>query len=85
MYLQTNGKYSCIAAVSSVTLAIKAQRALNSSGIPSEVISLTADQTRRGCAYGLEFSCTEESAVRALLRTAHIPVSQYLKKGDTSP
>lgn len=85
MYLQNNSNRGCIAAVSSVTLAIKAQRTLSSSGIPSEVISLTADQTRRGCAYGLEFSCAEESNVRTLLRTAHIPVSQYLKKGGTVP
>lgn len=84
MYLQHNNR-GCIAAVSSVTLAIKAQRALSTSGITSEVISLTADQTRRGCAYGLEFSCAEEAAVRALLRAAHIPISQYLKKGGSPP
>ena len=83
MYLQNN--QACVAAVSSVTLAIKAQRALSSSGIPSEVISLAANQTRRGCAYGLEFSCAEEATVRTLLRSARIPISQYLKKGGSPP
>ena len=85
MYLPASTHSACIAALSSLTLAIKAQRALSASGLGSEVISLSSGQTRRGCAYGLEFPCSHESEVHALLRAARIPVSQYLKKGESPP
>lgn len=85
MYLPNIGYQGCIAALHSVTLAIKAQRALNAENISAEVITLNASETRRGCAYGLSFPCNEESRVRALLRAARIPVSQYLRKGGSPP
>lgn len=85
MYLPSNGYQRCIAALHSVTLAIKAQRALAAEGIGAEVITLNASETRRGCAYGLSFPCDAESRVRALLRAARIPVSQYLRKGGMPP
>lgn len=85
MHLPYNGNQGCIAALHSVTVAIKAQRALATEGITAEVITLNASETRRGCAYGLTFPCDAENRVRALLRAARIPVSQYLRKGGTPP
>ena len=84
MYL-TDETGDCVAALGSVTLAIKAQRSLAAIGIKSDIISLPAKATRRGCGFGLTFPCAEEGAVRRSLRAARIPISQYLKKGDIPP
>ena len=85
MYPQANRGEKLIAAIGSMTAAIKAQRALASSGIGSEVISLSPSDTRRGCAYGLEFSASDEREARAVLRIARIGVSQYLRKDELKP
>ena len=52
-----------VAAIGSMTAAIKAQRTLAASGIASEVISLSPGETRRGCAYGIEFACSQSNNV----------------------
>ena len=85
MYTTVSNEGSLVAAVSSITLAIKGQRALGASGIAAEVISLSPGESRRGCAYGLAFSPSAEGAARAALRAARIPVSQYLRKGGPLP
>ena len=80
-----NDTGDCVAALGSVTLAIKAQRQLAASGITADIISLPAKATRRGCGFGLTFPCADEATVRRSLRAARIPISQYLKKGDIPP
>ena len=74
--------WSCIAALGSTTQAIKAQRVLLGSGIPAEVLPLAPSQTRRGCAFGVSFSCSRLAAVRAELQNAGIPVSQFIKREE---
>lgn len=69
-----------IAAIGSMTAAIKAQHILSKAGIDSQVISLSPEQTRRGCAYGIAFSASKESLARTALRNARVRVSQYLRK-----
>ena len=71
---------TCIAAISSLNISIKAQKALAGGGIFSKVISLEPSATRRGCAYGLEFSCAEENTVRSLLRRAGVFPSEFIEK-----
>ncbi len=78
MYTPSNGR--CIAAIGAMTAAVKAQRALLDSEITAEVIALAPEDTRRGCAYGLEFPCRMQSEARAALRAARISVSQYIEK-----
>lgn len=75
------GRSACVATMPSMTLAFKAEKTLTAVGIPCEIISLLPGESKRGCAYGLLFACETERRVRALLRGAHIPVSQYLKRG----
>ncbi len=75
------GKSACVATMSSITLAFKAEKTLAAVGIPCEIISLLPGESKHGCAYGLLFPCENERRIRALLRSAHIPVSQYLKRG----
>ena len=70
----------CRAALGPVTAALRAKRALAEHGIPAEVVSLAPEESRRGCAFGIEFPCIKESAVRSVLRGSHISVSEYLKE-----
>ena len=81
MHVSNTFRGKCVAAVGSMTAAIKAQRILLSHGIDAEVVALAPEQTRRGCAYGTEFSAKYQSAARTALRGAGVSVSQYMLKG----
>lgn len=78
MYPRNTFPQKCVAAIGSMTAAIKAQRALLSANISAEVIALAPEETRRGCAYGVEFAAISENAARAVFRAARISVSQYI-------
>ena len=69
---------TCIATTTSLNISIKAQKALLSAGIYSKIVSLDPSMTPKGCAYGIEFSCFDERAVRSILRASGIYPSQYL-------
>ena len=71
----------CTAAIGSLTYTIKAQRALEKSGIRSHIVKLNASMTRRGCAYGLEFSMQDLKAVRAIMNQEKISVASYINGG----
>ena len=73
----------CIGALGSMTTAVKASRTLAQHGIFAEVIALSANETKRGCAYGISFDCDAIDAVRSALRGADIAVTQYLQRGGT--
>ena len=74
-----------IAAIGAMTAAIKAQRALESAGIPAQVVSLSPAETRHGCAYGVSYAADRHSSARQALRLAHVSVSEYLQKGGSEP
>lgn len=74
-----NTRGTCTAAIGSMTAAVGARRALSANGIESEIVALAPEQTRRGCAWGVEFDATVERAARATLHRAGISVSQYIK------
>ena len=84
MYTRASRRQSCIAALGSMTAAVKAQRALLALGIKSEVVALSPEDTRRGCAYGVEFPCDRASEVHRSLNAARISVSQYIER-DIKP
>ena len=73
----------CTAVIGSMTIALKAQKILNSSSIRSTVVKLDSSATQRGCSYGLEFECNQYSNVRYILEKSHVIVSRYLTGGDT--
>lgn len=79
--MQYKSEEKSVAAIGSMTAAIKAQRALAASGIAAEIVSLSPRETRRGCAYGVEYSVQFDTNVRNALRAARISVSQYFRKG----
>ena len=76
---------SCIAAVGSMTMALKAEQVLKGAGVAAEVRPLSPRETRKGCAFGVAFPCDAHRAARIALQGARITVSQYLKKDGTSP
>lgn len=74
---------SKIAVIGSMTAAIKAQRALAGADVSVHVVSLSPRDSKRGCAYGIEFPIEMEGAVRFVLRRDRIPVAEFLQKGGT--
>ena len=72
---------SCTAALGSLTLAMKAESVLSEAGISGKIVKLDPSMTRRGCAYGIEYLCEYQKAVRSAFNTAKISVSRYIK-GD---
>lgn len=77
---QNSYQIKTVAAIGSMTAAIRAQRALQAVSIFSEVVSLLPSETHRGCAYGIEFATEQENAARLALRRERIRVSQYIRK-----
>ena len=73
----------CTAALGTMTAAQKAMRALAARGIFAEIVGLSANETRRGCAFGVSFDCDATEQVRTTLRGVGIPVTQYLRRGGT--
>lgn len=71
----------CTAAIGSLTHAMKAQSALTADGIVSKIVKLDPSMTRKGCAYGIEYSCDDHKAVRSAFNTAKISVSSYIRGG----
>lgn len=68
----------CIATIPSLNICIKAQKALAENAIFCKIITIDPKLTKRGCAYGIEFSCTDEKNVKYILRRAGIRPSQFL-------
>jgi hypothetical protein len=69
---------NCIAAIPSINICIKGQKALAENGIFSNIVGLEPSVTKRGCAYGIEFPCSEKSRVRSILQKVGIKPSQYI-------
>lgn len=72
-----NSNGNCFAELGSVTYAMKAQKALAAAAIPSTVIKSESSSSRRGCTYGIQFSCRQEKNVQTVLAAAHIAVKQW--------
>ena len=82
----TDKKYSyksCTAALGTMTAAQKAQRALASAAIPSGLTKL-GDLSRRGCVWGVSFSCNQKENVRSVLSAAGISVRAWEDGNDIS-
>lgn len=62
----------CIIAMRSVTLAGKAERALRSAGIKTELVSVEPSLTKRGCSYGLSVECGLAERCERLLKSRGI-------------
>ncbi len=69
------------ASIGSLTHAMKGQKLLAGVGIESRIVKLDAKRTRRGCAYGIEFSSAELKRAKSTLGASHLPVSEYFSGG----
>ena len=67
----------CVAAIGSVTQAMKAQKVLDAAAIPTTVVKLEATSRRLGCIHGVRFSCAQENNVKRVLEAARIAVKQW--------
>ena len=72
---------SCTAAIGSLTIAMKALAALEKAGITARIVKLNPSMTRKGCAYGIEYSCEYHKAVRSAFNAANVSASSYIKGG----
>ena len=76
-----NNNIYCTAALSSLTYAMKAQRALESAGLHSDIVKLDSRRSRHGCAYGVKFKCEHAASVRSVMKENGIGVIKYLNGG----
>jgi len=68
---------SCTAAIGSMTLAMKAQRALAAAAVPCTVVKTEDGHGLRGCVYGIAYACSQERNVRSILESAKINVREW--------
>lgn len=69
----------CIASLKSMTIAIKAQKALSKIGIDSEIVKLEANMTKKGCAYGIKFDCINLYSVENALQTNRVKYTEIIR------
>lgn len=76
--MKSNGMTT--AHLSSMTVALKAQRALAAAAIRAEIVK--SDSTaNHGCSYGIVFSSAQLANVRTILSAAHVHVRRYENDG----
>lgn len=69
---------SCIAALGSSTLAIKAKKALANEAILASIIKLDPTMTKHGCAYGIEIPCTQLENAKMIFGRQRIKIKEYI-------
>ena len=69
----------CTAVTGSMTMAMKAQRALSREAIRASAVKVSKSTSNTGCVYGVEFDCPLLGNVKAVLETAGIEVREYLR------
>lgn len=79
--MKPNNNYYCTAALTSLTYAMKAQKALYAVGLHSDIVKLSAGSSKRGCEYGVQFPCELEDQIKRALRSSDIGVRRYLREG----
>lgn len=70
----------CQANIGSLTLALKAQKALGNAAIPSTVVKNdSSSKGGRGCSYGLRFSCSQASNAERVFDSEGIRVKRWIQ------
>ena len=69
----------CTAVVGSMTQAMRAQAILSEAAIRTTLTKISSAKTHNGCAYGVDFPCTQSGNVRMILDRAGIRVREYLQ------
>ena len=71
-YSSQGGRALCSLPIGSVTVAMKAKRALSSAHIQCEVVKVSRANAAHGCIYGIEYPCELSGNVRHVLSEAGI-------------
>lgn len=69
---------SCRVDVGSLTITLKAQKALSRAAIPTTVIKNEPSSNSRGCSYGLSFSCAQSENLQSVLQREGIRVKKWI-------
>ena len=70
---------SCPAVIGSMTQAMRAQGLLAEAAIRSTVVKVSSAKSTGGCAYGVDFPCTQMSNAQTVLTRAGVRVREYLQ------
>ena len=70
---------SCTAVIGSMTGAMRAQSILAEAAIRAVVVKVSSSKSTGGCAYGVDFPCTQSGNVGMILDRAGIRVREYLQ------
>ena len=70
---------TCTAVIGSMTQAMRAQNALAEAAIRAVVVKISSAKSTGGCAYGVDFPCTQMSNARTVLTRAGVRVREYLQ------
>lgn len=71
---------TCTAVIGSMTQAMKAQSLLADAAIRGGITKISSARTHNGCAYGVEFPCTQSANVRTVLERGGVRVREYLQE-----
>lgn len=69
----------CTAVIGSMTQAMRAQSLLAEASIRAAIVKVSSAKTTGGCAYGVDFPCTQSANVRTVLEQAGVRVREYLQ------
>ena len=69
----------CTAVTGSMTMAMKAQRALSKNALRAVTVKVSQGSAVRGCIYGVEFDCPLLGNVKSVLESNGIEVKEYLR------
>lgn len=69
----------CTAVTGSMTMALKAQRALSREAIRANTVKVSGSANGKGCIYGVEFDLALLGKVKAALDSAGIEVKEFLR------
>ena len=70
---------TCTAVIGSMTQAMRAQSILAEATIRAVVVKVSSAKSTGGCAYGVDFPCTQMSNAKTVLNQAGVRVREYLK------
>ncbi|MBP3667732.1 MAG: DUF3343 domain-containing protein [Clostridia bacterium] len=70
---------TCTAVIGSMTRAMKAQALLSEAAVRASLVKVSSAQTTGGCAYGVDFPCTQRANVQVVLERAGVRVREYLQ------
>ena len=70
---------TCTAVIGSMTGAMKAQSILADAAIRAVVVKVSSAKSTGGCAYGVDFPCTQMGNARTVLSREGVRVREYLQ------